>query len=498
MSFGFQEVPNTVLTPGEHVEISNTRAVQGTPARPARTLLIGIRLAAGSVLENTLVSVGSKDDGEAFFVRGSMLSEMINRNKDQDPQGELFAIALDAAGTPSTGTHVFAGAATENGTIFLYIGSKRIEVSVASGDSASDVGDAIDAALLLPENTDAVVDSANTAGSVAYTVKWDGTSGDELRITLNAQDGENLPAGITVVPTDFDVIMSGGATDPDITTATAALGSEAFQFIGSGLNDATNMVALQTFLAGRFDAMVQLDGISVVGFNSTQALTTTKGNANNSQFMSILAGGEAISPPWDYAASGAAVERKRYAVDPARPMQTTKLVGIRGPLSADEFTRAERDILLADGIATTKTVVGAVTIDRFRTTYQLNGAGVPDPSFADVNTLMNLIAQRNDIKTLFALRFPNHKLAIDGTLANPGQPIVTPLIAKSVILGLYRSWELQGLVQDFAGFKNDLRAQINANDPNRLDVLLAPRLIGQLRVSAFLLQFILGVPAEAA
>ena len=38
--------------------------------------------------------------------------------------------------------------------------------------------------------------------------------------------------------------------------------------------------------------------------------------------------------------------------DPARPLQYLSLQGIVPPLAADQYTRAERDVLLYDGIAT--------------------------------------------------------------------------------------------------------------------------------------------------
>ena len=52
-----------------------------------------------------------------------------------------------------------------------------------------------------------------------------------------------------------------------------------------------------------------------------------------------------------------------------------------------------------------------------------------------------------------------------------------------------REWEELGLVENIDDFKANLIAERNVSDPNRLDTLLPPDLVNQLRIVANKIQF---------
>ncbi|MNG29476.1 Phage tail sheath protein [compost metagenome] len=60
---------------------------------------------------------------------------------------------------------------------------------------------------------------------------------------------------------------------------------------------------------------------------------------------------------------------------------------------------------------------------------------------------------------------------------------------KAEALAKFREWEELGLVENIDDFKANLVAERNASDPNRLDVLLPPDLVNQLRIIANKIQF---------
>ena len=149
-----------------------------------------------------------------------------------------------------------------------------------------------------------------------------------------------------------------------------------------------------------------------------------------------------------------------------------------------------RNALLHDGIATFSVAKGGgVHIERLITTYQQDSAGTPDTSFLDVNTMLTLGYLRFTFRARFALRFPRHKLANDDATFGAGQAIVTPRIARGEVLTLFREWEDRGLVENIDQFKQDLIVERNSGDPNRLDILLPPDIVNQLRVTAAQIQF---------
>jgi phage tail sheath gpL-like len=49
--------------------------------------------------------------------------------------------------------------------------------------------------------------------------------------------------------------------------------------------------------------------------------------------------------------------------------------------------------------------------------------------------------------------------------------------------------EVDGWLQNVDAFKDQVLVQINSNNPDRVDILFPPSLIGQLRIFAVLSQF---------
>jgi len=195
--------------------------------------------------------------------------------------------------------------------------------------------------------------------------------------------------------------------------------------------------------------------------------------------------------PWIWAAVNAAVAAGSLNVDPARPLQTLRLPGILPPAPEHRWRLEERNMLLFDGISTYNVDAGGnVLIERQITTYQTNAFGVPDPSYLDVNTPATLGYIRFAIRARITQKFPRHKLADDGTRADPGQAIVTPSDIRNELLVLFRELEAKGLVENFDQYKEDLIVVRDADDKNRVNVLGAPDLVNQFRIFAMQNQFI--------
>ena len=94
-------------------------------------------------------------------------------------------------------------------------------------------------------------------------------------------------------------------------------------------------------------------------------------------------------------------------------------------------------------------------------------------------------------------KYPRHKLANDGTRFGPGQAIVTPSVIRGELIAEYAAMEYEGLVENAELFAKYLIVERNASNPNRLDVLLPPDLVNQLRIFAMLNQFRLNYASNA-
>ena len=487
MAISFNSIPANIRTVGQYIEFDSSRAVQGTPAKPHKALVIGQILAAGTMTVETLYHIASASVGETLAGRGSILDAIIKAYKDQDPTMELWAIGVDDSGTAvdATGTFAITGPATADGTFYAYVAGHRFAVAVSDTDTATDIGDALAAAI--NADTECPATAANVTGTVTCTARNGGTVGNGIDLRVNYYDGEDFPAGVGCTVTG----MASGANDPDLTNALAAMADEQWDTIVVAPNDTTNLGLVDAELDSRWGPMVQKEGHCYTGGYGNQSTLTTQGNAENSEFITIVGAGLSPTPWWEWAARVAAIDAYQTTIDPARPRQTLKVDGVLAPHKSEIFTRAERNILLTDGIATyTVGSDGSVYIERLITTYQTNPASVADTAYLDVVTMRTLAYLRYSMRTRVALRYPRHKLADDGTRFGPGQAIVTPSILRTTLLQLFGEWETDGLVEGFEQFKTELIVERNANDPNRIDVLAPPDLINQFRVLAAQIQFL--------
>jgi phage tail sheath gpL-like len=476
------------------VEFDGSRAQQGPGLLSYRALLIGQKTSAGSATANTLQRITSADEALALGGRGSQIHRMARAWFTNNASTEVYVgvLADNGSGVAATGTLTVTGTATAAGTLSLYAGGQLVSVGVASGDTAATVAASIAAALPSTSNLP-VTGAVGGTGSehiVTATARHKGTAGNNIDLRLNYQDGEATPAGISVTI----VAMASGATNPVLTSLIAALGDTWFHVIAHPYTDSTSLTAIETELASRWGPLRMIDGVAVTSAAGTVSALGTLGGGRNSKHSVIVAqpGKSPLTPPDEFAAATAAVVAKSANNDPAQPLQTLALAGVLPPAEADLFTLQERNLLLYDGIATTKAASGGgAALERVITTYQTNAAGSPDTSYLDVTTMLTLLYARYSFRTRFQAKFARHKLANDGTRVGAGQAVLTPKIAKSEALGWFRDLEERGLFEGFDQFKADLVVERNASDPTRLDFLLSPNLVNQFIVGAAKVQFLL-------
>lgn len=491
MTIAFNDIPSNLRAPGFFIEFDASRAVAGSPAQPHITLLIGHSTTTTIKLPfDTPTRIFSTDDANDRAGRGSALALMVERYRNVDALTELWVLPLTdvGGGSKAAGTFTFGGTATEDGTIVIYIGDHRVSVPISNGDAAADIA----TAALAEVNKDPTRYPAT--GGVATVVltmtsRTDTTADNGIVLSHSLKDGEKLPAGVTLVP----VNLVGGTGAPDITTGIANMADQQFHTIVSQFSDDTNMDLLETLMLSRWGPLVSLEGHVHIAIADTVGNSTTAGNARNTQITSLTALQETPTPHWAGAAQVAARDALQTQTDPARPRQTLTLPDVFPPAKASQWTYAERNVALTDGLATTKYDAGTGTarIDFLATTFQTNAAGAPDPSFLAVITPRLIARLRFDVRTRFATKFPRHKLAADGTVFDPEAKVMQPRRARAEFIALFREWEAKAWVEDITQFKDELIVEINADNPDRLDVLLSPNLINAFRILAGQMQFLL-------
>jgi phage tail sheath gpL-like len=501
VSISFNNIPDSIRTPGTYAEVDNSRALQGLVQNPHKALIIGQKLSTGSATVNVIQQVTSNGLADGFFGTGSILARMCNVFKSNNPNTELHALALSisaAAGVRASGIIKFDSglSATADCNYYLMVAGQRCYVTITSAMSVANIAAAIVAKInsmnTLPVSA-AVSASAAGSDHIVLTAKLSGTLGNYIDVRANYYTGQSNPAGWSVGGIPITP-MAGGTTDPELSDAWAVIDGQQYHYIIQPYIDAANLTSLENELTDRFGPLIDLQGHGIGALRGTQASCTTTGNSRNSPHNTIIGAYDSPTCPEEWAAAAGAVIGWNLNNDPARPLYGLKLKDVLAPPAANRFTRAERDILLYDGISTwVCDSADNVLLERAITTYQTNVTGSIDPSYLDICTLATLGEIRYQYKARMSNRFitQRFKLADDSFPVQPGSYVVTSKTIKQEIIALFALLQDEGLIENLNDFVTNLIVQRNATDKTRVDVLLPPDLINQFDILATSIQFIL-------
>lgn len=502
MTIGFESIQSDIRTPLCQIEINNTGAVTGTPTPLNKVLVIGQRDDTGTADSGTLYNVFSPAMAQGLFGRSSMLAAELTAFKNLNSNADVWAIGLDddAAGAKAVGGLAITGTASASGTLSVMIGGVRIRQGVLAGDTAADIStaliDSINASLDVPVIASAYVPPAPAelqadpvTPTVTLTARHAGECGNDIDVRFNFYTGEQFPAGIA-----GDVVaMTGGTANPDLGAVIAAMGDTWWNYVINPYTDQANLDQLAAELVKRWGPDKMIDGMCFMAYRGTMADASTFGTTRNDFLFSTIGTNIAPEPPYLWAASIGAVCIGSLTIDPARPMQTLAVSGLKAPKESDRWPREDRETLLHDGISTYTVNGDTVQIERMITMYRNDSYGNPDRSYLNVNTPMTLSYIRYATRTDIEQKFPRCKLADDNTAIAAGQAIVTPSIIRDELVALANELGPEGLclIEDVDAFAASLKVERNSEDKDRIDVYSDPNLVNQFRVYAQAINFIL-------
>lgn len=497
MTIAMPTIPNDARVPLFYGEVDNSMANSG--AQTLRRLLIAQVNDDVDLPVSALTLVSRTSEATALGGDGSMLSAMYAKWRQIDQMGEIWVVPVKVGvGEVAKGTIKFTGAATEAGLVSAYVGSTRVNVAVAIGQTAAEtataLSGAVNAAFGLPV-TATVADA-----TVTLACRWKGETGNDVRLSVNQQGAaanERTPAGLVVEITQ----PTGGAGAPDIVSTLALVGDEPFEFIGHPYTDVTTLDGLKDWMSGaigRWSYTQQLYGHVYSARRGTMGELVPFGRARNDEHISIE-GFEPGSPDpvWLWAASFAARTAVFTSADVGRPTQTGEQNGIKPAPAGQRFILNERQSLLTNGIATQTYEGGSVRIERAITTYQRNAYGQPDDSYLDSETMHQIGYSMRRLRSVVTSKFGRYKLADDGTNFGDGAAIVTPKTIRAEMIAVYREMERDGVVENADLFAKYLIVERDANNPNRVNVLFPPDYVNQLRIFALVNRFRLQYPEAA-
>jgi len=270
MSITFNEIPNNQRVPFVAVEFDNNRAVQGASQQLFKILYIGQRLDTGSKKALELTRVTNEVQAGTFFGSGSMLSSMLSAGLKANNTIETWAIALNdnPNGVQATGSIGFEGKVTKTGTITLYVAGKKVEVIALTNDTPSTILSKLNKSINNSDNLPVI--SIVKDRLLHITAKHKGENGNSIDLRFGYYY-EELLQGLTATINP----MTGGTSNPDISTIFSLLGDEQYNIIVMPYTDASNLNVIETELASRWSATRQIEGHAFSSANLSYARLAT-------------------------------------------------------------------------------------------------------------------------------------------------------------------------------------------------------------------------------
>lgn len=488
-SISFNQVSSSAKASKVYVEQEAVNRGGGSPVIPRKLLVLAqYDEATKSPTEDVAQLVLDLNDAWDRYGRESMAAYILKNVFKTRGTIPVYVVPLgeDGAGVAATGTVAITGLATAAGTLNLYLGGEKISVAVAVGDYPDDVGAAIAAAVTA--NLDLPVDAVNVTGTVTFTCKWKGASGNQLKLEANMADTDETPTGLTVTVTTMGGVVPG-ANNPDVTTALAALGDTWYTDVVCPFQDTDNLAALKVAGDERDDAAVNRPLGFFVGYTDTSANYITLLSGLNCEWIVTVPVHGSSTPAMRIAASVAGAWAKWQGATPGKPMKGQTLYGVLSN-TGNDLTLATRETVVAAGGSWTKNQEdGSVTTGDLVTTRITTDVGAETDDYLFALFIPNLQFKRYALETTFlASPFENAVVLDDGDGPGPTHG-VRPSTVKAYAISLVDDWIARGLSTDRDTIVDNIIAEINSGNAGRIDLLIPDVMTAGLRIVAVKLEW---------
>jgi len=444
-----------------NVSVAILPANVAVPNASQQVLFIGQKNGGSAIAGALIQNILNDHAEESLFGANSQLAAMIRdaRKVNQVTQFDAIGIDDNGSGVDATGNVTVTGTATENGELLVTIGSEAnhtYSIAVLDTQTATAIGAAIAAAI--NADTKAPVTAVNTAGDVELTAVNAGTLGNGITLKI-----AGTVAGVSVAL----VAMSGGLTDPVLTSVFDAIGSKRYQTI---VWPYANTAVVRTLLDARFNVNNKLqDGVAVTAQTDTLGNLLSTLNALNSQSIVYLCdkttstdtqkGAAQVELPYSKAAQFAAVRSLRLTdgadISDIVISANGSLDAFGGSALASKpyfnsnmaflplfdvgfgFNELEAEQLLTAGgsVIGNNSANNGVVLGEIVTTYKTDTAGNPDISFKFLNYVDTASQAREYFFNNLKKRFAQSRLT-EGDVQR-GRDMANDVVISGFLNGLY-------------------------------------------------------------
>lgn len=462
--------------------------VGGVVLLPQRIALIG-QGATGSVYSTDKVRITSAAEAGATFGYGSPIHlsmlQLLPPNGDGVGSIPVTVYPLDDAGSGVAATGDITptgGPATKAGAFRVVInGVQSAQFVIAVDDVVADVKASMIAAINGELNMPMVAADGTT--KVDLTSKWKGTSANGLSIVIEGP----TDTGFTFVTTQ----PSGGLVNPVVDDALAQVGNvwETMVLNCLDIQDSTALDTFDVFGEGRWGALVRKPLVVFTGhaLASPTAITAITDLRKTDRTNVALANPGSVELPFVSAAGELARIAKVANNDPAWDYGRQAVPYIEPGPDGTQWTYPQRDQAVKGGASTIEVRDGEVNISDTVTMYHPDGEPNPPYRFVkDIVALQNIIF---NVDLIF------NTTTWDGAPLIPDdQPTVNrgakkPKNARSELGVLSDNLGLLAIISEPTYSKANTLAEIDSQNPNRLNIVYPVKLGGNANIISIDLNF---------
>lgn len=394
----------------------------------------------------------------------------------------IYPLVDDISGTPSVGSITTVAAATESAAYRVTVGGVQSNAYVITTDdtattAAAKMVTAINSVLEMPAT------ASSATGVVTLTSKWAGSSANGIKLSVSG----STTSGVTFAITQ----PSGGLVNPDVQDAIAQVGDvwETMVLNTMDINDDAALDALQTFGEGRWGALTKKPLVVFTGNTATTVQDATLVSATRA---TDRINAQLVAPgSQDLPLTVAARQLARIVVvannNPARDYGSQDATGVTPGADGLQWTYVDRDTAVKSGSSTVEIKDGVVNIADTVTFYHPSGDPIPAYRYVcDIVKLQNIIF---NINLIFATKDWDGAPLIPDDQPTVNREAKKPKMAVAAVCSMVDSLGLNALISDPVTAKKNTQAQISAQNPKRLDVLIPVQLSGNANIISVDLDF---------
>lgn len=486
--------------PGLYLVVDLNAGVASPGTGLNRVVIIAPKSSAGDLAANEVRTLAGDVSAATAFgpgTPGHLCAKAVYAKK---AEAQIDAIAPTAGAGTATYSATLAGAPASNNVLDVDVHGVTWEVAWLVGETAADVATKLIDSILERTNDLAATAATGGAGVAAISSKVTGKIGNDIKVRIALRSGttgtETIGGGTSV-----NVNLSGGTTDPDITTVLTYLAGREYHYIVPCLSnaDVANVVSannckktvthIGTYNTGRSAKLQQFIVAHTGALADAIATTPHTNSCANKEYGQLVQCISGRGLPAQLAGRECGGRLAAISIDPAANRIGEIMDGYVGALDTigDNPTDPELQSAITGGVSILAyTAQGSELMVRPITTHSQDDVGGPDLRCLDVQNVDGTYIVARDIRDNLPLAFPNAKIQADTPPGGdpPPRGVIEERDVKAWVISRLWDWVDSGVVQGAALSEvvadGTLYCQLDPADETQLNLVLPYKIVQPL------------------